>query len=111
MKMERKKCEECSGQIRKNSVDVSIYGISLGKFPAEVCSKCGEEVFDEKTSEKIDGIAKSKGLWGLDRKVKIVKIGNSLAVRIPKPISEFLKLKEGKEALMHPEKNKIVIES
>ncbi|MBI2672429.1 YgiT-type zinc finger protein [Candidatus Woesearchaeota archaeon] len=109
--MERKKCEECSGKIIKKQVDFSLYGISLGKFPAEICSACGEEVFDEKTSERIDKIAKERGLWGLDRKVKIVKIGNSLAVRIPKAISNFLKLKEGKEALMKPGKDKIIIES
>ena len=70
-----------------------------------------EKIFTEKTSEEIDKIAKEKGLWGLARKVKIVKIGNSLAVRIPKIISEFLGLKEGKEALMKPEKNRIVIEN
>ena len=109
--MERKKCEECKGRIIKKYIEFSIYGVSLGKFIAEVCTKCGEEIFDEKTSEEIDKIAKQKGLWGLAKKVKIVKIGNSLAVRIPKIISDFLGLKEGKEAMMIPEKNKIVIES
>jgi len=109
--MDRIKCEECNSKIVKKQVDFSIYGISLGKFHADVCSGCGEEVFDEKTSNEIDKIIKEKGLWGLDRKVKIVKIGNSLAVRIPKIISDFLKLKEGNEAFMKPEKNKIIIES
>jgi len=109
--MERQKCEECGGKIVKKIVEYNMYGSNLGKFPAEVCTKCDEEVFDEKTSEEIDKIAKEKGLWGLARKVKIVKIGNSLAVRIPKIISEFLGLKEGKEALMKPEKNRIVIEN
>jgi|SRR3989344_1723022 len=109
--MERQKCEECGGKLVKKQVDFSMYGISLGKFPAEVCLKCGEDVFDEKTSDEIDKIAKQKGLWGLAKKVKIVKIGNSLAVRIPKPISDFLKLKEGKDALIRPDKDKIVIES
>lgn len=108
--MERSKCEECGGKIEKKQVDFYVYGISLGKFPAEVCSKCNEEIFDEKTSEKIDSLAKERGLWGLDRKVRIVKIGNSLAVRIPKVISEFLGLKEGKEAIMKPGKDKIIIE-
>lgn len=109
--MERKECEECGGKIVKKKVEFKMYGISLGEFPAEVCTKCGEEVFDEKTSKEIDVVAKKKGLWGLAKKVKIVKIGNSLAVRIPKAISDFLGLKEGKEALMEPDKNKIIIES
>lgn len=109
--MERKKCEECKGKIMRKYVEFSMYGVSLGKFPAEVCTRCGEEVFDEKTSEEIDKVAKNKGLWGLARKVKIVKIGNSLAIRIPKIISDFMGLKEGKEAMMIPEKNKIIIEN
>ena len=108
--MERKKCEECSGILEHKQVDFTLYGISLGKFPAEVCPKCGEKVFSENTSERINRLAKKKGLWGLDKKIKIVKIGNSLAIRIPKSISDFLGLKEGKEAFMHPEKDKIIIE-
>src|SRR3989338_1537974 len=80
--MKRTKCEECNGKIILKNVEVSIHGISLGKFPADVCSKCGEEVFEEKISSEIENLSKARGLWGLDRKVKIVKIGNSLAVRI-----------------------------
>ncbi|MBI2673231.1 YgiT-type zinc finger protein [Candidatus Woesearchaeota archaeon] len=109
--MERKECEECGGKLVKKKVEFKMYGISLGEFPAEVCTKCDEEVFDEKTSKEIDAVAKKKGLWGLAKKVKIVKIGSSLAVRIPKAISDFLGLEEGKEALMKPDKNKIIIES
>ena len=48
---------------------------------------------------------------GLGKKAKITKTGNSLAVRIPKEIANFLKLKEGNEAYIHPEKDKIIIES
>ena len=106
-----KNCEHCGGKLLKKEIEFKVYGISLGSFPAEVCSKCGEEIFDEETSMRIDELAKKKGLWGLDRKVKILKIGNSLAVRIPKVISDFLNLKEGKEALMKPEKDGIIIES
>ncbi len=108
--MERQKCEECLGKIVKKNIEFSMHGVKLGKFPAEVCTKCGEEVFDEKVSQEIDKIAKQKGLWGLSKKVKVVKIGNSLAVRIPKAISDFVGLKEGKEAIIKPEGNKIMIE-
>src|SRR3989338_8613368 len=109
--MERTKCDVCGGKIVQKEVDYSLYGGSLGRFPAEVCSNCGEEVFEEKTSTEIEKAAKRKGVWGIAKKVKIVKVGNSLAVRIPKEIADFLGLKAGKEALMHPEKDKIVIES
>ncbi|MBI2110195.1 YgiT-type zinc finger protein, partial [Candidatus Woesearchaeota archaeon] len=68
----RKICEECGGKIVKKQIEFSMYGVKLGSFPAEVCTKCGEEVFDEKTSLEIESIAKKKGLFGLARKVKIV---------------------------------------
>ncbi len=109
--MERKNCDECNGKLERKEIEFSIYCIKLGKFPAEVCTKCGEEIFDEKTSENIDKIAKERGLWGLARRVKIKKIGNALVIKIPKAISEFLGLKEGKETLIRPDKNKIVIEN
>lgn len=109
--MERKKCEECGGKVVKKKVDFSLYGTSLGKFDAEVCMKCGEKVFDEKISDKIDEIAKKKGLWGLDIKTKITQAGNSLAIRIPKKIVDFLKLKKEEQVFMHPQDHKLVIEA
>ena len=65
-----------------------------------------------KISDKIDEIAKEKGLWGLGAKTRIARYGNSLTVRIPKKIADFMHLREGKEAYIHPgDKNKIVIEA
>ena len=61
--MNRNKCDECGGKIVKKLVDFGLYGVSLGKFNAEVCTKCGEECFDEETSDMIDEVAKAKGLW------------------------------------------------
>lgn len=106
------KCVECEGKILKKKVPFLMYGVKLGNFEAEVCTKCGDEVFDEKVSDKIDVIAKEKGLWGLGAKTHIAKYGNSLVVRIPKKIATFMHLREGKEAYIHPgDKNKIVIEA
>ncbi len=105
------KCSECGGKVEKKKIDFSIYGISLGKFDAEVCQKCGEEVFDEKVSEQIDKKAKDLDLWSLGKKTKVIKAGNSLAIRIPKKLADFLKLKPGQEVFSHPDKNKLIIES
>jgi len=52
-----------------------------------------------------------KGIWGLSSVTKITKTGNSLAVRIPKKIADYLKLKNGKEAYVHPENNKLIVET
>ena len=109
--MERKICEECKGKIIKKKVEFKLYGETLGKFPAEVCLKCGEKVFDEETSDKIDEIAKKKGLWGLDAQTKINKVGTSIAITINKKIASFTNLKKGEEILIHPEnKRRIIIE-
>lgn len=88
-----------------------MFGVYLGEFPAQICNKCEESFTDEKTAKLIEETAKIKGIWGLGRNTKITKTGNSLAVRIPKDIADFLNLKEGKDAYIHPDKNKLIIES
>lgn len=101
-------CEK--GILKKGKIKETMFGVNLGEFPAEICNKCNESFTDQKTTKAIEEVAKKKGIWGLGKKTKITKTGNSLAVRIPKQIVDFLKLKEGKEAYIHPEKNNIVIE-
>ncbi len=102
-------CEK--GILRRKKIKEEMFGIYLGEFPADVCEECGESFTDAETTRKIEEIAKKKGIWGLGVKTKITKTGNSLAVRIPKRIAGFLKLKEGEEAYIHPEVNKLVIEA
>lgn len=110
--MKKMKCPICEkGYLKKGNIKETMFGVYLGEFPAEICSKCGESFTDEKTTRKIEAAAKKKGIWGLGKKTKITKTGNSLAVRIPKDIVKYLNLKEGKEAYIHPEDHKIVIEA
>jgi len=107
----RTKCDECGGKIIKKKIEYSIFGVSLGKFPAEVCEKCGETCFDENTSRKMTEIAKEKGLWNLETKTKVGKVGDTLDVRFNKRLIEFLNLKKGEEVTIYPEnKKKIIIE-
>jgi len=106
------KCPVCGrGNLEKGKIREVMFGIDLGQFPAEICNKCKESFTDGNTTQAIEKAAKKKGIWGLGRKTKISKAGNSLAVRIPKEIVHFLKLKDGMEAYIHPEKDKIIIES
>jgi hypothetical protein len=102
MKNSQLKCSECGGKVIKKKVDFSMYGVSLGKFDAEVCSKCGEELFDEETSKKIDESAKKKGLWGLEAQTKVGKAGDSLIIRVNKKIADFYGLKQGEEVTIAP---------
>ena len=106
------RCPICEkGVLKKGKIKESMFGVYLGEFPAEICTKCGESFTDSKTMREIEEIAKRKGIWGLAKRTKITRTGNSLAVRIPKDIVNFLKLKEGEEAYIHPEDHKLVIES
>ena len=88
-----------------------MFGIYLGRFQADVCNKCGESFTDSNTTKKIEETAKKKGIWNLSAVTKITKTGNSLAVRIPKKVADYLKLKNGEEAYIHPEENRLIIEA
>jgi len=107
--MEDDKCWECGGKMVNKKVDYSLYGISLGKFSAQVCDKCNETYFSEETSREITKIAKEKGLWKLETKTKIGKVGDALDVRFNKRLIEFLGLKKGEEVTIYPESRKRVI--
>lgn len=102
-------CKE--GILKKNKIKEYMFGVYLGEFPAEVCTKCGESFTDSSTTKKIEEVARKKGIWGLSATTKITKTGNSLAVRIPKKIADFLKLKDGEETYIHPEDRKLIIET
>ena len=105
-------CPVCEkGKLVKKVLPYSVYGIELGKFPAELCAICGEEWFSEETAKRIEAIEKEKGLFGLSKQSKIGYSGNSLIVRIPREIAKFMNLKKEKQILIHPEgKTKLMIE-
>jgi len=106
------KCPICEkGTLKKTKERKIFYGVDLGEYPVEKCTRCGETFTDGEIMKIIEKKAKEKGIWGLGRKTKITRSGNSLAVRIPKDIAIFLKLKEGEDAYIYPEDQKIVIET
>jgi YgiT-type zinc finger domain-containing protein len=106
------KCPVCEkGTLKKGRIKENMFGVYLGEFPADICTKCGESFTDSKTTKMIEDAAKKKGIWGLGATTRITKTGNSLAVRIPKKIADYLKLQNGKEAYVHPENNRLVIEA
>lgn len=105
------KCPECVGEIKEKMLDYLLMGVNLGKFPTLVCSECGSQFYDDAVVDKIDKIAKKKGLWGLEHKTKLNVLGNSLAVRLSKSQIDFSRLKKGEEVIVYPEsRNKFVIE-
>ena len=111
-KMRKMKCPKCGkGILKKGKIKEKMFGVYLGDFPALVCDNCQESFTDSSTTKEIEGAAKKKGIWGLNAVTKITKTGNSLAVRIPKKIADFLHIEHGKEAYVYPEGNKLIIET
>ena len=106
------KCPVCNtGLLKKGVITEYMFGVYLGEFPADICSKCGESFTYSDAARRIEEAAKKKGIWGLSAFTKITKTGNSLAVRIPKKIADYLNLKDGDEAHIHPENCKLVIDT
>lgn len=106
------KCPFCEkGTLKETKVKEIMFGVNLGEFPAQKCSNCGETFTSEETTTLIEKKAKENGIWGLEKKTKIAKSGNSLAVRIPKQLAQFLELQEGKDAYIYPENNRLIIET
>ena len=104
-------CILCNGKLKDKTIDYEVYGVSLGKFPAQVCEVCNEQWFDEKTSNEIEKAEKKANLFGLHKKSKISYSGNSLIIRIPIDIAKFMKLNKEKSIVIYPEnKNKISID-
>jgi len=103
------KCIICDGQTQKKIVEDKEFGVSLGKFPAEVCQKCGEVYFDSETARKIQAKSKKLGLFGLLKKTKVAEVGNSLAIRIPKQIANFAGLKKNVEVTITPQNRHAIL--
>jgi len=105
-------CWECNGRLKDKNVDYFLYGVKIGNFPAKVCEKCNDTYFSEEISRKMTQLTKQKGLWGLQAKTKVGKVGTTLDIRLPKRIINFLSLKKGEEVTIFPEsKNKLIIET
>lgn len=100
--MKRATCEECGGKITHKVVEYNLYGVDLGKFPAQTCSKCGEVCYEESTSKEMSRIAREKGLFELAAKTKVGKVGDALDIRLNKKLVDFLGIQKGNEVTIHP---------
>ncbi|MBI3033637.1 YgiT-type zinc finger protein [Candidatus Woesearchaeota archaeon] len=60
------KCYMCGkGDLENKEATHKLYGVLIGKYPAEICNKCGEVFYDEETSSRIEADTKAKGLYGI----------------------------------------------
>jgi hypothetical protein len=97
------KCYECEkGTLLTKNVKYEQYGIPIGKYPAEVCTKCAEVFFSSGVVGKIEDALKKKGLWGLGAKTQIGTSGNSLDLKLAKKLIHFFHLKKGQSVFIEP---------
>ncbi len=80
----------CGGELKRSRVEVEFFGIDFGLKDAEVCIRCGSEYLDQETMKEIETIVKERNIFGLERKISVTKSGNSLVIRIPPEIAEYL---------------------
>jgi hypothetical protein len=83
-----------------------MFGVDLGTYDGDVCDNCGESFLGSEAMKGLEDRAKELGLWGLGTKVKVVRSGNSLVVRIPASLARQLKIKAGQEMMVSPNKDK-----
>ena len=96
----------CGGKLKKSECEVEFFGVSFGLKPCEVCTKCGSEYLDNIIMKEIEDDLKNRGIFGLERNVQVSKSGNSLVIRIPIEIVEFLGLQYETPVRIFPVDNK-----
>lgn len=95
MKMNEKilpyKCR-CGGILKLSQCPVEFFGLDFGVKKCEVCTSCNSEYLDDGTMKEVEEEVKKRKLFGMERKVAVTKSGNSLVMRWPPEIAEFLGL-------------------
>ncbi|MBI3023347.1 MAG: AbrB/MazE/SpoVT family DNA-binding domain-containing protein [Thaumarchaeota archaeon] len=102
---------KCGGRLKRSATEVEFFGIDFGTKKADVCTKCGSEYLSQELMEELEAEVKRRGLFGLERRGRVAKSGNSLVIRIPKEIADTLKMKRDLPIVIYPsEPRKLVVE-
>ena len=97
------KCPNCDINMKKTKTDYIFEGIKLlENIEVEKCPKCKETVMDFETASKITERSKELGLFGKDvfAERKIMKVGNSAIISIPKEFIDILDIEIGQKAIL-----------
>lgn len=102
---------KCGGKLKRSTSEVEFFGVDFGVKQASVCTECGSEYISQELMEEIEAEVKKRGLFGLERRGRVAKSGNSLVIRIPKDIVDSLKIKRDLPIVIYPsEPKKLIIE-
>lgn len=101
----------CGGKLIEAPIHVEHLGIDFGIRTGHVCTKCGDEFLTDEVWQEIENTAKKSGLFGLEKKVRVRKSGNSLVVTLPPRIAKYAGIsKESIVSLAPSGKGKLEIE-
>lgn len=100
---------KCGGRLKKSLTEVEFFGIDFGLKDAEVCTECGSEYLSQEVMEELEAEVRKRGLFGLEKRGRVAKSGNSLVIRIPKEIVKSLKLKRDLPITIYPSDSKKLI--
>jgi len=95
--------------MKKSLTEVEFFGIDFGMRKANVCTRCGTEYIEQEVMEEVEREVKRRGLFGLERRGRVAKSGNSLVIRIPREIAESLKIKRDLPIVIYPADSKRLI--
>ena len=90
------KCPSCNSNMKKERKEIEPGVFAM----VEICPKCKDDWIDEKEYSRLYKLFKRKAF----------KVGGSIAVRIPKEISDAIPIHEGDEVSFKVSKGKIIIE-
>ena len=101
----------CGGRLKRSASEVEFFGIDFGVRKVEVCADCGTEYLPQETMEEVEAEVRKRGLFGLERRGRVSKSGNSLVIRIPQEIVKTMKLKRDLPIVIYPsDKDRLVVE-
>jgi len=100
--MNATECPICGSRLARARVSYEHLGHQLGTYSGWRCTGCSEAFFGEKASADIERKSKQLGIWGLKRRTRVARAGNSLVVRIPAELARALSMRKGSEVELKP---------
>ena len=95
------KCGNCGEKMEKVKYDVG-FGIVVDSF---TCPNCHHNFTDEKIlDEAMEKMRKRMAI-----RVKVLKVGTGIGIRIPNEVVQKLRLRSGQEVEIIPRDNQIII--
>ena len=95
------RCNNCGNEMEKVKYDVG-FGVEVDSY---TCSNCHHNFTDEKVLDKAMEAMREK----MAIKVKLLKVGTGVGIRLPNEVVKNMGLKTGEEVELIQQKNQLII--